>query len=34
MMSTQFPRLGVLALATTLALPALAQTEPVETRPA
>jgi glucose/arabinose dehydrogenase len=33
MKSTQFPRLGVLVLATALALPALAQTEPVETRP-
>ena len=33
MMSTQFPRLGNLALATALALPALAQTGPVETRP-
>ena len=33
MKSTQFPRLGILALATALALPALAQTGPVETRP-
>jgi glucose/arabinose dehydrogenase len=33
MKSTQFPRLGVFALATALALPAFAQTGPVETRP-
>ena len=33
MKSTQFPRLGILALATALALPAFAQTGPVETRP-
>jgi len=32
-MSNSLPRLGVVALATVLAIPALAQTQPVETRP-